>query len=331
MKKILVIASKDHVDNPKKRIHYEWIKDCSFCCDIDFWGIGYSEKTIESLKTKIDQFKPDFLYATGRGRCQKWLPDISEIKVPKIFVEIDSYKYNRNDSWYKQFDKIYSRQPNWPFKQSELVDENYLYEAHKIHIYNLNNKFSGLNIKFSKKRAKIDAYETYQKILKRIEQSKTWENTPLFRWSVSQDNICRNNTKRSGIYLIGSIVALVSKERYLISTKLKNKIVTITEWDVDTYHKIIESASALICSTDSVYGDYVPAKLFEFSASGAAILTNCDLHSYQMDDLAGSVIQYTDRKDMESKLDMDFTPYHDRSNEIMRNHTHIIRYKELFG
>jgi len=332
VKKILFIVNKVHFENPKKRMHYEWMEDCSKDYDIDFWGLGYYDCSLHSLKNKIDSIKPDYIYLTGRGRLQKWLPDISDIKnIPKIFVEIDSYKYDRNDSWYDQFNNIYSRQPIWEFKQNKMVDEHYFYHAHKIHVFNLNLKY-GSNIKFSKKKAKKDASITYQKMLKRIKQSKTWNKTPLFRRSVSELSINLNNTsqERSGIYMIGSNVALVSQERYFMTERFKHKINILTEWDVAKYNNILRSASALVCPTGSVYGDYTPAKLFEFSASGAAVITNCDLELCNMNDLQNAVIHYTDLDSLDSKLSMDFSLYYGLASKVMLNHTHRIRYKELF-
>ena len=91
------------------------------------------------------------------------------------------------------------------------------------------------------------------------------------------------------------------------------------------------SASALVCPTESVYGDYVPSKIFEYAASGAAVLTNCDLVRYGMKDLDEFVINYKNWDDLEDKLDMNFKPYHNIARDVLRNHTHIKRYKELFG
>ena len=37
------------------------------------------------------------------------------------------------------------------------------------------------------------------------------------------------------------------------------------------------------------------------------------------------------KSDLKNKLSMDFTSYHDKAIPLMKNHTHKIRYKELFG
>jgi hypothetical protein len=50
-----------------------------------------------------------------------------------------------------------------------------------------------------------------------------------------------------------------------------------------------------------------------------------------MEDLDKVVIHYTDLKDLREKLKMDFTPYYNKAREVIKNHTHKIRYKELFG
>ena len=94
---------------------------------------------------------------------------------------------------------------------------------------------------------------------------------------------------------------------------------------------MLHTASALLCPTESNYGAFVPAKFFEFAASGATVVTNCDYVSYGIPELKGKVIDYTDLNSLEALFDMDFSKYHYKASKVMRNHTHKIRYKELFG
>jgi len=324
MKNILVIASNTHTSNNRKRIHNNWTEECASIYNIDFWGPGYSNLKIKDLKNKIDSFKPDFIYLTHRNNYKCWLPDISSIKVPKIFVEVDSYKWPRNNSWYSQFDSIYTRQPCWDFKTTKPFSERHFYKIYKFLL-------SKKNIKSNKKQTTIEAHRLYKKCLKRIQYASSWRKTPLFRWSVSEKFITKENEDRKGIYFIGRSSLKLSPERFFLCNRFKDKIFLRAEWDKNRYHEILRSASALVCPTGSIYGDYVPAKIFEFAASGAAIITNCDLNSYNLSDLQKVVIPYTDLNNLESKLDMDFKSYYNKTLPIIKNHTHRIRYRELFG
>jgi len=323
-KKIIFLAPKERVINNKKRIHYDWVNDCKQQYEIEFWGPGYSNLTLKDLKNKIDSFKPNFIYATHRNGYINWLPDLTNITVPKIFVEVDSYKRSRLDNWYNQFDKIYSRQSIWDFKNTKYINEKLFYQIYKTISIVKNNKFSKIYIKRKAKAA-------FKKTIRRIKYAKTWNKTPLFRWSVPENSIAKPHSNRKCIYFIGRASLQLSPERYHICKTLKSKVKMFGEWDADKYNKILQSSSALICPTGSIYGDYVPAKLFEFAASGAAILTNCDLNAYSCSDLQEVVIPYTNLDDLESKLDIDFEPYYNKTLPIIKNHTHRIRYKELFG
>ena len=100
----------------------------------------------------------------------------------------------------------------------------------------------------------------------------------------------------------------------------------------DDYINALSTASALVCPTESFFGDFIPAKIFEYAVSGAAILTNCNLTKYDMKDLNEVVIKYKDFKDLKRVIkSTDFSLYYGKGTEVMKNHTHKIRYKELFG
>ncbi|MFP4418814.1 MAG: hypothetical protein ACLFSB_16255, partial [Chitinispirillaceae bacterium] len=74
----------------------------------------------------------------------------------------------------------------------------------------------------------------------------------------------------------------------------------------------------------------VPGKILEYLASGAAVLTNCDLAGYDMADLDRCVVKYNDAEHLKSLLTMDFSPYYEIAFEALRAHTHRVRYRELF-
>jgi hypothetical protein len=184
---------------------------------------------------------------------------------------------------------------------------------------------------FSKKYIKRSASNSasfYQKITIR---SSTWNKIPLFRWSVPEKAFVfsDNSVDKNGIYFIGD----ARKKIYPTRSEMRKKfsgIINFVVCKLDDYWKLLAMASVLVCPTESSFGDFVPTKLFEFSASGAAILTNCDLIGYNMQDLDKVVIKYTTLDDLREKLKMDFKPYYGKAREVMKNHTHKIRYKEIF-
>jgi len=281
-KRILVILRRK--DRGKKnKPHFVWIDDCREIYDIDFWGKDICDTSLSSLKKKVDSFKPDFLYFSLRKKYQIstynttnfWIPDLTTIKVPKIFVEVDTCYYDANDPWYKQFDKLYCREPLW----------------------------------------------------------NGWDKIPLLRWSVAKKNFpskkIRRN-KRSGIFFMGKMDGQAYEQRRNLRRLFGDKIKFIRQINLN-YLNTMFSASALLCPTENYYGNYTPTKLFEFLASGAAVLTNCDMKQAGIPELEDFVIKYNDEKDLESKLDMDFSPYYNRAIPAMKNHTHVIRYRELFG
>jgi len=325
-KKILFIGSKRHIVNYKKRINYDWVTDvqCLKCFDINFWGPGYSDSlTIKSLNIIIDKIKPDYIYSYCRGKLFKWLPDISSIKVPKIMVELDTYKYSPKDKWYTQFDKVLCRQSIWAKKHSPILDIKH-FEDRVVHSNIVKKlKLTDATIRRSSKKL----YKEYKRCVAR---SLLWKNVALFRWSIKEEDIYNGNETRSGITFIGVKVERLYHQRKNISRILKDDVQFLVQWDKDKYLNLLRSSSALLCPTESTYGDFIPGKLFEFAASAAAIITNCDLKSYNMKDLDEVVIKYNDVNDLKEKIKMDFAPYYNKANEVMRNHTHGIRYTEIF-
>jgi len=276
MKKILFLYNSAGFGSLNAYANCGWIKDCSLDYDIKCWGKGFAKRTtLPSLKRTIDLFKPDYIYLTLRKKYKYWLPDLTNIKVPKIYVEVDTQKYNANDPWYRQFDKVMCRQPSFG----------------------------------------------------------NWKNVPLFRWSAPERSFPTkaelSTIKRKGIKFIGHCMERVYSTRKRLSKRFKKKV-WFGKIKGPGYWLSLKRSSALLCPTESNYGDFIPAKLFEFLASGAAVLTNCDLKGYGTPELEKYIIRYKDLVDLHKKLLYDFTPYHNKALKVMRNHTHRVRYRELF-
>jgi len=297
-KKILFIYKKEK-NKPipfKRGIHVGWVEDCKDMYNIHFWGKGFTNTSLQSLKNKIDSFNPDFIYMTMRKVYCDWLPDLTNITVPKIFVSVDTYKWNRSDGWYNQFDEMYCRSMMW-----------------KPVFYNRKHIIGSIT----------------------REKSLTWKDVPIFRWSAPIIAFSMRRQKRKGIYFMGSITRSGYTDRKILWSRFRKKIfrntIRFRKELTPKYWNMLHTASALICPTESDYGAFIPAKLFEFAASGAAVITNCDYVSYGMPDLKGKVIDYTDLDSLEALFKMDFTPYYGKAAEVMKSHTHKIRYRELFG
>ena len=294
-KRILVLLrAKDVIKTKRKNSAiWRWVDDCRADYDIKFWGRDLSvdgtfslwgnkftkKHMLSSLKKKIDIFKPDFIYLTQRKEYETWLPDLTNIPVPKIYVEVDSQYYNVNDPWYKQFDILKCREPS----------------------------FNG------------------------------WDKVPLFRWSVPEKSFPVGHAKRNGIYFIGQIRDEIYPKRKQLKRLFYKNIIFKKKIYNSVYWKIMHNASCLVCPTESVFGNFTPAKLFEYLASGAAVLTNCNFKNAGIPEMEEFIIRYKNyarapgRKDMRIKLSMDFSPYYNKAIPLMREHTHRIRYKELFG
>ena len=305
MKKILFIYVREYRHEWNHALHTDWVDECGDDFEVRFWGPGFnSDLSRDGLIRTINLFKPDYIYGTirdlytgcdrGAYYIKEWLPSILGIGVRSIFVDCDTHNHPATDNWYKQFSKLYCRQAIWDIKSRSAYD--------RVRVMNL----------------------------------ATWEKIPLFRWSVSKSRIIEN-TNRHGIYFVGRTDGVLFRHREQMRKDLAGKVTFIPSsgafcdvLNTDAYWEVLRNASALICPTESTFGDYVPAKIFEYAAAGAAILTNCDLRGYGMADLAEVVIPYTDLDDLKSKLSTDFTPYHNISCKVIANHTHQIRYKEIF-
>jgi len=287
-KNILFIYNKSYIDAKSRHIHSHWAVDCKEDYNIMLWGKGFTKDkylNLKHLNMVIQDFKPDYIYMTGRKKYFHkinkkkfvlWLPDLTSIKIPKIFVEVDTFRYSPSDLWYNQFDKLYCRCSDWG----------------------------------------------------------DWRYVPMLKWSVSEVSFPVIQKPRKGIYFIGTI----DHPSYFYRRKLRSmfdKKITFRTIKTDEYWEALHSASALLCPSEGKIkkdtDHFIPAKLFEYLASGAAVLTNCDMKQAGIPELEDFVIKYNDEKDLESKLSMDFSYCHNKAIPEMRKHTHRVRYKELFG
>jgi len=322
MKKILFIVSKTHSNDCGHRIHYDWVEDCEDIYDIKLWHSHLDNTSLSGLQKCIDTFKPDYIYATHRKTLSLWLPDLTNIKVPKIFVEVDTYKYDRYDPWYDQFDMLLCREPFWETKYSPHYGVDFFFDHLKECRSIKPNKNPQRDLVSASKRL-------YIKHCRRLQKAKTWKTIPFFCWSIPEKSIVIDKqSNRSSIRFIGKTTYRLYPVRKYIKKILGDRV--IFEVRYSDYNELLKESAALICPTESIYGDYIPAKLFEFLASGSAVLTNCDLQKHGLSDLEDYVIKYNDIKDLESKLSMDFTPYQDKAVEIMQNYTHREIYSRIF-
>jgi len=297
MKKILFITKSSCLGNNNKSLHFGWTREYG---NVEYWGKGFTNTSLQSLKNKIDSFKPDFIYTTMKNKYKYWLPDLTTIKVPKIHVEVDTCYYDANDPWYKQFDKIYCRQAIWNQK----------------------------NIQYNK------LLETKKEFRLKLKQANTWINTPVLHWSITKKFFIKPPQKRKYIRFVGNY----KKPQFLYRKKLQSllreshcEFVKIS--GINKYISLLCSTSALVCPTESNYGDYVPAKLFEFLASGAAVFTNCDLKTYGTPELKKYIIKYNSIDNLKYKLKhTNFTNYYNKAIKIMKErYIHEIRYRDLFN
>jgi len=324
-KKILFLVSKRQKENYKRRIHYEWVEDCKDIYHISLFGPGYSKKlSIKDIDKVVNRFKPDYIFCYNRSRLSKWMPDLSCFNnVPKILVELDTYKYLPSDDWYSQFDKVYCRQNLWEKKHSFLLDQNYF-----IDYVTFNDKVQQLGLTDKQMRQLAKKY--FNKYTNKLKKSSQWKNIDVLKWSIKDNDICTSEVPRKNINFIGRKVDRLYHARQELYKRFQDEIQFLAEWDRDKYFDLLKSSAALICPTESSFGDFVPAKLFEFATSGAAIITNCDLDTYGMKDLNEVVIKYDGIKDLREKIKIDFTPYYGRASEVMKNHTNHIRYGGVF-
>jgi hypothetical protein len=300
-KRILVIASKDPVIKCGNRQHFSWIKDCRKIFNFDFWGPGFSDTSLKDLERKIDQFKPDYTFSTLR-RKYSWMPNLSSIKGPcKIFTEVDTFYYNPGDKWYDQFDLLVCRQQKWGKKSQK---------------YNHKMKMS------------LSEFNT------RCKTSKKWKKIPLLMWSVPEISFKRYKKPRRGVWFYGKSNRRHGcyQDRRDLRVKLyQEKLCKWSRDNTSNYWRLLARASGLICPTESNFGDFVPQKLFEFVASGAAVFSNCDVFGFGAAKIGQVMIKYEDTSHLIKLLkSVDRQTYYDRSDAIMREHTHRNRFKKLF-
>ncbi len=293
-KKILFIYKKpqSEVGLWKQQIHISWVESCKNMFDVQYWGKGYTNTSLKSLQNKIDSFKPNYIYMTMRKRYTDWLPDLMNIKVPIIYVECDEYKYYSTADYYKQFDRVLCRQPVWGMNP-------------KV------EKIVGVTC-----RAKIDS----------------WEDVPILKWSVPLKRLRKESKRKKGRSLfIGKIWRRGYSTRKDMYEHFGKDELRFKKIFGQEYWNALYYASKVVCPTESDYGNFIPAKIFEFLAAGPAVLSNCDLTWYGCPDLDKCIIKYKDIKDLKKKLQKDFIEYRGIAyNIIRRKHIDQVRYKELF-
>jgi hypothetical protein len=88
----------------------------------------------------------------------------------------------------------------------------------------------------------------------------------------------------------------------------------------------------MVCPTESYRGDFLPGKFFEYLASGAAVITNCNLDKLGVPEFNEKVIKYTDIDSLGRVLaTTDFSPYYECAYDVLRTaHTDRVRYGSIF-
>jgi len=296
-KKILVLLRAKDIRKTKEKNSaiWRWVEDCRKDYEIKFWGRDLS----------VD------------GNYSLWGGEFTEKQMLfELKKKIDVFK---PDFLYLTQRKEYLHWLPAP-NQNRLLDFTSI-TVPKIYV-EVDSQYYDVN----------DPWYKQFDVLKCREPSfNGWDKVPLFRWSVPEISFPVKPSKRKGIYLIGQIREQIYPERKQLKRlfykhiKFKKNIYSSIYWEM------MHNASCLVCPTESVFGDFTPAKLFEYLSSGAAVLTNCDFKKAGIPELEQFAIKYKNFKDLITKLSMDFTPYHDKAIPSMIEHTHRIRYKELFG
>jgi len=300
MKKVLFIYSKRRLKGRNRSLHIDWVDDCKNDVIVKFWGQGFGNQSKKGLLKVITSFNPDYIYLTIRKRYEGWLFDLTSIKVPKIFVEVDTWNYNAKDLWYKQFDHVYCRSPIW---KTQFASYNKMMPSEK-------------------------------QFHRRIRNLESWKDVPQLRWSISKKHICRNpNINRKKVYFIGKYTSQTGlyEDRRFMKKTMSDVITCFQRLQYKKYFNLLKSAKALICPTETGLGHFVPGKIFEYAASGAAILTNCDFDLINMPEIEGFVIRYENLEDLRYKIkNVDFSKYYGALVPLMLENTHSKRYKKLF-
>jgi len=304
MVRVLFLYPKASLANFNAASHSDWMYEVGPDVEVGLWGPGFvHDLSLSALYRAIDTFQPHYLYGTVRRRYAKWLPDLRQVRgTVKVFVECDSWNYRKDDKWYRQFDKLYCRQPVWNRRSAEYCPK----------------------------------MGTEQKYYQRLENAASWEGVPCLRWSVSEQRIVNGYPGRSGVWFVGGYRSRTGAyEKRLDLYRKMGHVIGFTPpindvLDQDSYWDALYKAAALVCPTESGYGDFIPAKLMEYLASGAAVITNCNLIGNGLSDLDPYVIHYDSLTDLESLLSHPFETYWDKALPAMANHTHRVRYREIF-
>ena len=154
---------------------------------------------------------------------------------------------------------------------------------------------------------------------------------PLLRWSVPEQKIEFVKDRPHNVGLIGT----GRKGYYPTRFKIRQELKSVSCGEIlkpDIYWNSLRSYKALVCPTESIRGNFLPGKFFEYLTSGAAVLTNADLDYFGVPEFNDLVIKYSDVDDLAGKLDMDFSKYHEIAFDILREKfTDRVRYREVFS
>ena len=172
-------------------------------------------------------------------------------------------------------------------------------------------------------------YKQFDKLYCRCPWWNGWDKVPFFKWSVPEKAFSTEKVERKGTFFIGEW----QKNKYQYRRDLHEAYGDKIEFhrqEGRLYWEMLHGASALVCPTNHDFGNYIPSKLFEYLASGAAVITNCNMSKAGLKSLKSCVIKYQGLEDLKNKLDIDFTKYHDQAIAVMRQNTHVKRYGSLF-
>jgi len=175
-------------------------------------------------------------------------------------------------------------------------------------------------------------YKNFDQVYTRpvVGTGKSWITTPVFMWSIPEQQIQRvdpklrirdigfSGTGKSHVYPIRQAIADVG----IRNTPINNP---------KEYWNYLRSHRALVCPTESSVGDFLPGKFFEYLAAGAAVITNINLEKYGLEEFDDKVIRYKSLNDLRTIAKMDFEPYYEKAFDLLRaKYIDRVRYKELF-
>ncbi len=297
MEKILIIYNKSYSNYWSYNLSWNFVDELKEVYDIEFWGLGYvNDISQQAFNSYIDIKQPNYIYMGNKSVYDGWLPDISYSKAKKIFIECDTQEFSRFHDFYCKFDEVYCRQPRWGKSIIEREDS---------------------------------------RLSENIKNTETWAHTPLFRWSIPEKSIKYIDDKIMNVYFLGRCDSSYYEYRGRFRERFKHLITFPCEdrtfLEYDEYWKLMYRCGGLLCMAESNLGTLVPAKIFEYAAAGGAIITNCDLIDYEMPDLDKVVLHYKTEADLiEIIKSGEWKKYVNKTQGIIKNHTHKIRYKEIF-